>query len=425
MNRRKDGTLYEEEMAITPLTDDEGAVTHFVAIKRDMSARKRAESVIAARERELSASESRFRALLEHAPEAVFVADGDGEITMVNVACGRLLGYSRGELVGRSLGELLPRAFYEQYLAGRQHALGGTSSGGSGGGRSEISVLHRDGTRIPVEASLSFAPGLSGAWALCHMADLRPRQAADRAKREFLSVVSHELRTPLTSIRGSLGLLAVEAGGSLPTEAQSLVRVAHSNSERLLRLINDMLDFEKLERGEVFRTRQVDLVNLVSEAIDANRGYAQQYGVGLRFHGESVPAVEVDPDRLQQVLANLLSNAAKYSPRGGHVSVTVSERGGACRVTVHNEGPPIPQEFRDQVFERFAQADATDSRLHGGSGLGLAISKTIIERHGGAIGFESPEFGGVTFYFELPARECHEAHGVPEASTIAARGAGE
>jgi PAS domain S-box-containing protein len=234
--------------------------------------------------------------------------------------------------------------------------------------------------------------------------DISERKHVEQMKDDFVSVVSHELRTPLTSIRGSLGLLAGGVAGPLPERAGVLLDIAAKNSERLVRLINDILDIEKIESGEMgFRLMPQDLMTLVEQAVEANQAYGQPYGIGLRIT-ESVSGVRVraDADRMQQVLTNLLSNAVKFSPREGVVEVGVTAAKGRALIRVRDHGKGIPAGFRTRIFEKFAQADATSTRQQGGTGLGLTISKAIVERHGGRIWFETIEGEGTTFFVELP-----------------------
>jgi len=232
-------------------------------------------------------------------------------------------------------------------------------------------------------------------------ADISSRKEIERMKNEFISVVSHELRTPLSSIVGSLGLLVRMQG--LREDVQTLVRVARDNSQRLVRLINDILDVEKLDSDTLhIQLEPVELGALLETAIQANQGYADQYGVSLTLTRRQGPAwVEANFDRLMQVMANLLSNAAKFSPRGAHVEVRLEQIQGVVRVSVVDPGPGIPDEFKPRVFDRFAQADSTTTRHRGGTGLGLAICKMIIDKLGGKIDFESTVGQGTTFYFEL------------------------
>jgi|GEM_PF-1775262 len=238
--------------------------------------------------------------------------------------------------------------------------------------------------------------------------DVEEQKRIEQLKNDFVSVVSHELRTPLTSIRGSLGLIAGGVAGELPARARSLVDIAAKNCERLVRLINDILDVEKIESGQVgFRLAPVDLAALAEQAIEGNRAYAEGYGVGLRTAGMTAGTPDVarvwgDADRLLQVITNLISNAVKFSPRGGVVEVAVTRGEGEARVAVTDHGPGVPPEFRQRIFEKFAQADSSSTREKGGTGLGLSISRAIVERHQGRIGFASEPGVATTFFFDLP-----------------------
>ena len=234
--------------------------------------------------------------------------------------------------------------------------------------------------------------------------DITASKEIDAMKSEFVSVVSHELRPPLTSIRGALGLICGGAVDANSEQAKNVLEIAHKNAERLGTLINDLLDMEKLVSGKMkFDMQAQAIMPLVEQSIESTRGYGQQYGVTFqiksRANGTQILA---DASRLQQVLANLLSNAAKFSPRNGEVEINVDVRDGIVRVAVTDHGPGIPEPFKDKIFQKFSQADASDSRQKGGTGLGLAISKEIIERMNGVIDFESVAGQGSTFYIELP-----------------------
>ena len=226
----------------------------------------------------------------------------------------------------------------------------------------------------------------------------------DRMKKEFVSTVSHELRTPLTSIGGALGLLAGGVLGEIPPKAKHVLDIANKNSQRLAHLIDDLLDMEKLVAGKMrLDLKPQWLTPLVEQAIEANRAYAEQYQVRLLLTArEDNAIVMADPVRLQQVITNFLSNAAKFSPQGGQVEVNILRRTDSVRVEVIDHGRGIPTEFRTRIFQKFAQADSSDTRQKGGTGLGLAISKELIERMHGQIGFNSKEGQGALFYFELP-----------------------
>jgi signal transduction histidine kinase len=246
------------------------------------------------------------------------------------------------------------------------------------------------------------------------------RKRLERMKDEFVSTVSHELRTPLTSISASLGLLVGKAAGILPEPAHRLLEIAHSNSQRLVRLINDILDIENLESGHVaFDLRSIDIQSLVEKTIEAMREFAESHDVRIRIADTSAVAeVRADADRLSQVITNLLSNAVKFSPPGKDVVVTIEKRDDVVRFSVRDHGPGIAANFKPHVFGRFAQADATIARRKGGTGLGLSIVKQIVERLDGAVGFYDAVGGGTIFYVDLRpwdalADRTGDEHGVP------------
>lgn len=233
--------------------------------------------------------------------------------------------------------------------------------------------------------------------------DVTETQRVERMKNEFVATVSHELRTPLTSIRGSLGLVAAGAAGKLPDRAQGLVTMALNNCERLTQLINDILDMEKLESDrQRFDVRRMNVAELVTRSLEDNAGFAQSLGVRFTTP-EPLSAVDVlvDPGRFLQVMANLLSNAGKFSPPNAAIEVRARASHGRVRVSVRDFGKGIPPEFQPRLFQKFSQADSSDSRRLAGTGLGLAITRAIVERLGGNIAFETGA-GGTTFYFDLP-----------------------
>jgi signal transduction histidine kinase len=230
------------------------------------------------------------------------------------------------------------------------------------------------------------------------------RKRLERLKDEFVSTVSHELRTPLTSISGSLRLLTSNAAGNLPRPMARLLAIAYTNSQRLVRLVNDILDIEKMEAGRVvFNFRRAEVRSVVKQAIDANQGFAEDYGVRIRLEDACAAAdVRADPDRLLQVVTNLLSNAIKFSPADSEVVVAIEKETDAVRITVRDHGPGIPIDFKPLIFEKFAQADAGNDRKKGGTGLGLSIVKQIVDRLGGEVGFADAPGGGTIFHVQLP-----------------------
>ncbi|MDX2028871.1 MAG: HAMP domain-containing sensor histidine kinase [Alphaproteobacteria bacterium] len=227
------------------------------------------------------------------------------------------------------------------------------------------------------------------------------------AKDEFISTVSHELRTPLTSIRGALALVVSGAAGTLPDKVQQLLVVAHRNSERLVHIVNDILDAEKVEAGKMRVTLQsVPVLAFLEQALVYNEPYAKKFGT--RFTLQEAPAntsITADPDRLMQVMSNLLSNAAKFSPAGAETLIRAHERGGRIVIEVQDSGPGIPEDFMPHVFEKFAQARNSSAPKHEGTGLGLNLSRQLVELMQGEISFTTQPGRGTTFSIFLPICE--------------------
>jgi signal transduction histidine kinase len=237
----------------------------------------------------------------------------------------------------------------------------------------------------------------------------------ERLKREIVSTVSHELRTPLASIRGSLGLLAGGVLGQLPPEAADVVAVAERNALRLVKLTNDILDLEKLDTGRIeLRLEDVSLSSVFDRSVEAVRSFADQEAIAIEVE-PTAAEVRADGDRLVQVIVNFLSNAVKFSRRGGAVRLSSVEEEGSIEVRVSDQGRGIPDAWREAVFERFRQVEASDARQKGGSGLGLAICKAIIEQHGGSVGVDSEEGRGSVFWFRLPADVAQSGEARPAA----------
>jgi signal transduction histidine kinase len=237
-----------------------------------------------------------------------------------------------------------------------------------------------------------------------HFRDISAFKEIGRMKDEFISAVSHELRTPLTSIRGSLDLMASGVMGELPSEAIPVVELARRNCERLVRLINDVLDIEKIEAGRMdFHLEVMELEPLLLHSVETLRPYGDQLGVAFRIECSAPGArARVDPDRLIQVMENLLSNAAKFSPPGETVQVTLARRGRDLRVSITDRGAGISPELQSRLFEKFAQGDLPHPSQKGGTGLGLNIARAIVERLGGNIGVVSRPGVSTTFHFNLP-----------------------
>ncbi len=220
---------------------------------------------------------------------------------------------------------------------------------------------------------------------------------------DLLATVTHEMRTPLTSIMGTLGLLVNGALGKLPEKVQSVIGVAFRNAGRLSHLIDDLLDVKKAEAGKLtFSFSNEDIVSLVGQAISDNQAYGEKYGVRFVMDdtiGRGV--VRMDPRRIEQVLANLMSNAAKFSPKGQSVTISINRVPGKIRVSVKDQGKGLSEEAQSKVFERFEQAAQPDGREGEGTGLGLTISQMIIGKHGSRIEVASKPGEGATFWFDL------------------------
>jgi signal transduction histidine kinase len=231
-------------------------------------------------------------------------------------------------------------------------------------------------------------------------------EKSSRLKEEFVAIVSHELRTPLTAIAASLALLEDGTEANFSEETKELIAIAHANTQRLRRLVDDILDIARLEAGKTsFHLQRIELETLLKQEIEANQSLANRGAVKLSLDVPRGLKVQADPDRLKQVVSNLLSNAIKFSPDGAEVLLTAEAHGSKVRISVRDHGPGIPKEFRSRIFEKFAQADMSDSRPKIGSGLGLSIVKEIVHRLGGEITFADAPGDGTIFRVDLPKPE--------------------
>lgn len=350
---------------------------------------------------ELQTTATRRAAIFDGAFDGIITLNPSGSIETVNPAAERMFGYSARELDRRDISQLIDIALdgdgaFLKRLGASQGAL-------EDGLLRQMEARRKNGQVFPVDVALGAMPLPTGVHVVAILRDISERRRIEQMKDEFVSTVSHELRTPLTSIAGSLGLLAGGAAGPLPDKAARLIQIAQANSQRLVRLINDILDIEKIESGKLrLEMAPLDLREVAERAIDGVSGYADELGVRLKLaEGEAAP-IRGDADRLIQVVTNLLSNASKFSPHGGEVRVTVDPERRIARLSVADDGPGIPEAFRARIFTKFAQADGSDTRAKGGTGLGLAIAREIAERHGGRLWFESAEGEGATFYLDLP-----------------------
>lgn len=392
----RDGRQFPVSLVATALRGTDGRVVGYLGIAQDITERKQAETI-------LREQAEHTRAIVDNMVDGVIAIDQQGIIASFNLAAERLFGRRAEEVVGKNISMLMPsphREAHDGYLL----RFIQTGEARVVGLRRELEGQRADGSLFPLELAVSQITRMGRPMYVGMVRDITDRKRDERMKREFVSTVSHELRTPLTCITGALGLIAGGALGEMTADARAMLDVAYDNSKRLTDLINDLLDMEKITAGKMhFEFRVQPLLPIVAQAIEANRAYGTGRHVTLTFVGEKDDhRVRVDSLRLTQVLSNLLSNAIKFSPEGGVVEVAVRCGGPQVSVSVRDHGEGIPAAFRDRVFQKFAQADASDSRELGGTGLGLAITRELLDRMGGHIGFESVEGEGATFTFDLP-----------------------
>lgn len=352
-------------------------------------------------ENHLRLNEEKYHRLIDAQTELITTFTPDGTFTFVSESYCQFVGKTKEDLLGRSLFNAVPeeeipalKDYFASFSSERQHQT------------TENPVESEDGELRYFEWSNSALLDENGDVEEIQSVgrDITERKEVERLKSEFISLVSHELRTPLTSIMGSISLIKGGALGDIPEKMSDMLGIAKGNSERLIGIVNDILDFEKLQSGGMeFNFVEVDLVELVRHTIDLNQSYAEQCGVQFDLiKADTGICVRGDRERLEQVMTNLLSNAAKFSTKGTSIEISVFDRDGIARVDVADTGPGIPEEFKDRIFDRFSQADTGDKRTVKGTGLGLSISRAIIERHEGSIDFDSRTGQGTTFHFELP-----------------------
>jgi PAS domain S-box-containing protein len=405
--RCKDGSfkLIEWDSNICPHTNK------ILTLGRDISDSRRSYET-------LNGTVSLQRAIIDSADFAIITTDAHGQIQTFNRRAERMLGYTAKEVIGlRS-----PLSFFDvEELRDYADELtkGFGMSVGKGIGvlfaKARAGLVEEGDFTLTRKSSHTFPAHVSiGAlrneadeiYAFLFVArDTTVEHRVENLKNEFISTVSHELRTPMTSIRGSLGLIEGGLAGPIPHEAKMLVDMAINSTDRLIRLVNDILDIEKIDSGKMdFKFRDVEVAPLVEKAIQSNASFADKHKVSYRF-SKPLPnlKIKVDVDRFAQILDNLLSNAAKYTTEGDEIEVQMKHEDDRVRVSVIDHGKGIPDSFKAKVFSKFMQANGSDKRKKGGTGLGLAICKSLVENQGGAINFESEEGKGTTFYFDFPA----------------------
>ncbi|MEB3883547.1 PAS domain S-box protein [Lyngbya sp. CCY1209] len=391
---RRDGRTIDVSLTISPIKDALGQIAGISTIARDISYRKRIE-------RTLEQLRHQNELILNSAGEGICGLNREGKITFVNPAAARMTGYETRELIASDLRQITrgDRAAAKGSLS----PIFATLEDGTTRHVTDEMFWRRDGTSFPVEyVSTPMRQGEAIVGAVVTFKDITERQAMERMKEEFISVVSHELRTPLTSIRGSLGLLSSGLLMTQPEKARRMLDIAVSNSDRLMRLINDILDLERMHSGQMaMEMRSVNLAALMTQATDEMLAMAEKAGVNLE-----VAPLELElwaaGDRIIQMLTNLISNAIRFSEAGGEVHFSAQRRENGVLISVRDRGRGIPADKLESIFGRFQQVDASDSRQNGGTGLGLAICRSIVRQHGGKIWAESILGEGSTFFVSLP-----------------------
>ncbi|MBA3856175.1 MAG: hypothetical protein C0507_04630 [Cyanobacteria bacterium PR.3.49] len=356
------------------------------------------------KEQLLKESEERVRSIIEKIPVGLVVFADDGLIEFVNPALESMFEGPAESLIGRRLISLVhsPASVSDEESSAqlKEKAIERII---------EITCLRQGGEKFPVEFSSTVFETQEGSRYLGILLDVSERQEIQRMRQTFVSMVSHELRTPLTAVSGFISLLEMGAFGDVSAEAKEQALRAEANVSRLMKLITDLLDLEKMDSGTLNVSKaKCKLQQILGDAEDASKAFAQDRGIRLEFESVSVGKngtengeLYADADRLVQVLVNLITNAVKFSPAGGTVKVTHKLDEDTLEMRVVDEGRGVPAKYKELIFERFQQVEVGDAKQKGGTGLGLAICKTIVEMHGGIIGVESEEGKGSTFWFRI------------------------
>lgn len=339
---------------------------------------------------------------LEHATDGMISTDMQGNIETINPAACEIFCFKAPDMIGKNIREFIParqHVMHADFMSRLQ--MGSTSDSRTA---LEVTAVRSNGHEFPLEVSFRKVEAGTRHFFTGIVRDITERKNLENAKSEFMASVSHELRTPLTSILGALGMLKEDLADKIDSDSAQLLRIAYLNGQRLNTLINDILDIGKLDAGMmVFHQDKIAIRDLVQEAQQLNEPFARNAGITLRTQTplERID-VNVDHSRFIQVLTNLISNACKFSPKGETVFIFAESDGDLATVRVIDHGAGIPDEFRGRIFQRFAQAHSARNHQKTGTGLGLNVSKTMIEKMGGRIGYESVEGKGATFFVQIP-----------------------
>jgi len=350
---------------------------------------------------DLAAERNRFFALIEALPDPLTVLDQDRRIVHINRAFETTFGWDAGDAIGRTADLVLPDP--KAWIAVAETLRLGMLAGARP--PLELTFRSQDGRAIECEVSVRRVADPAGGPVLYMLRahDVTERKRMQRLQDRFVSTVSHELRTPLTALSGAIRLLEAQDAKARSAQQAELVRIARRNSDRLLRLVNDILDLSRMSSGRLLlEPTDVEVAPLIAEAVRSIEPFAKEMAVRLGVHSPPQLTLFIDPQRLEQILLNFLSNAVKYSPPGSEVVVTAERLDGRVRITVNDRGPGIAPEHLESVFESFVQIHTQDARRQGGSGLGLTIARALAEQMGGLVGVESTPGEGSRFFVELP-----------------------
>jgi PAS domain S-box-containing protein len=345
--------------------------------------------------------------ILESVGDGIYGTDLEGKVTIINPAAAEMLGYKAQELLGQDMHALTQHTRADGTPLPIEESKVRQSLMTEQTVRVADEVFWRkDGTSFPVEyvARPQFSDGKAVGMVVA-FTDVTERRALDRMKDEFISTVSHELRTPLTALRAALGLVSSGTLDAKPEKMRQMVEIALGNTDRLVRLVNDILDLERIGSGKAqLHSTMNSAEDMLRRAAELQAVPAAKAGIVFAIQAEGVK-VWADPDRILQMLTNLIGNAIKFSPNGGEIHLVARNLGpDEARIEVHDQGRGIPQDKLEVIFERFQQVDASDSRAMGGTGLGLAICRSIVQQHGGRIWAESAPGRGASFFFTLPTK---------------------